>query len=46
MTEYQMACSSNINRMNPELETRNREGWEPINLAIGESMACILFKKH
>lgn len=46
MTEYEIACSSDVNRMNPELDTRNREGWEPINLAIGKAMVCVLFRKH
>lgn len=44
MTQYEMACTNNINRINDELETRNREGWEPINLAITDKLACVLFK--
>ena len=45
MTEYQIACSPVPQRMNEELITRNKEGWEPINLAIGKELTCVLFKK-
>ena len=45
MTKYEMACTTIPVRMNEELETRNKEGWEPINLAIGGGLTCVLFRK-
>lgn len=40
-----MACETIPQKMNEELKKRNREGWEPINLAMRKELTCILFKR-
>ena len=45
MTEYEMACTTIPQRMNEELKTRNKEGWEPINMVIGKELTSNIQNK-